>query len=726
MKSRPLAIATALLLGLILSNTASAAEDASDLLEKGIYAEQTAGDLDAAIGLYQQVLSLHEADQELPARAMLRMGVCYRKQGSRTKAIEILRKLIDQFPNQKALVASAKREIAATKTVMTPDEVGQVVSAAVTTISTCAEGDRRIGKALASLEELDAKLVVDKTAEFLDSKKDTVRRSAIYVLWRGNFDSIDSAVPRLEKLCHHTEDLTRGMATLALAGSKAKTSFDAICDMALNDTSPYARRCAAYALGLTKNKAAIPVLEKVLKDKASLVRNNAQAALTMLREASGGDDAAGQQFPEFRGCRVVETVEMDFSPDSEEADNWTVHEQACLRIRWRLLPRVADLADSFRLALAPAGKNVLDPGQQLWASSELPGTARSVFYGQSSSETPDGPVANTVKPLPAGRYRLALAVLGTKVKADGTKEMIASLTRDLTVKPMQMTQMMINEIQADGTIAFRSIIQRTNKSGNTLHTTGFINSDFVHLTRMTDDLGRPIRFTTKHDGNIFRYQVTLNDPVPPGELLLYSSEGTIAGLVKQEGPENEFVYRMRHSPATGRPTRRLETFRLPWGAEILKTTPGDLPRRIDQGRIQVLVDKIVPAGGNIYTEIHYRLDTNSAAIETAATDAGAWLEVVDGADYALSWQEAAAFFREAISEAQWEASLKTVRTPLGKVLSRKVLSAEYATSLPGAPDGEYVVIQFETSFENKKDAVETVTPMKDADGKWRVSGYYIK
>ena len=53
-------------------------------------------------------------------------------------------------------------------------------------------------------------------------------------------------------------------------------------------------------------------------------------------------------------------------------------------------------------------------------------------------------------------------------------------------------------------------------------------------------------------------------------------------------------------------------------------------------------------------------------------------------------------------------------------------TATYKTSLPGAPDGEYVVIQFDTSFENKKAAIETVTPMMDQDGTWRVSGYYIK
>ena len=54
------------------------------------------------------------------------------------------------------------------------------------------------------------------------------------------------------------------------------------------------------------------------------------------------------------------------------------------------------------------------------------------------------------------------------------------------------------------------------------------------------------------------------------------------------------------------------------------------------------------------------------------------------------------------------------------------MSKSYHTSLPSVPDGEYVVIQFKASFENKKSAIETITPMMVKDGKWRVSGYYIK
>jgi len=81
---------------------------------------------------------------------------------------------------------------------------------------------------------------------------------------------------------------------------------------------------------------------------------------------------------------------------------------------------------------------------------------------------------------------------------------------------------------------------------------------------------------------------------------------------------------------------------------------------------------------------------------------------------------------KAINKEQWEQSLQASRTPLGKLVSRKVKSQNYETALPGAPDGEYVVILFETSFENKKSAIETVTPMLDKDGNWKVSGYYIK
>jgi Protein of unknown function (DUF4019) len=113
--------------------------------------------------------------------------------------------------------------------------------------------------------------------------------------------------------------------------------------------------------------------------------------------------------------------------------------------------------------------------------------------------------------------------------------------------------------------------------------------------------------------------------------------------------------------------------------------------------------------------------------EKAATEAAQkWLATVDAGKYGESWDTAAEFFRRALPRAQWEASLTSVRAPLGKVVSRKLRGATFTTSLPGAPAGEYVVIEYDTDFESRKSATERVTPMKDADGAWRVSGYYIR
>ena len=114
-------------------------------------------------------------------------------------------------------------------------------------------------------------------------------------------------------------------------------------------------------------------------------------------------------------------------------------------------------------------------------------------------------------------------------------------------------------------------------------------------------------------------------------------------------------------------------------------------------------------------------DEKSLAIKAAQS----WLAEVDKEEYAKSYDDAAKYFKNAVTKQKWEQTIGAVRKPLGTVSSRKLKNATYTTTLPGAPDGKYVVIQFNTSFSNKKDSVETITPMFD-DGKWKVSGYYIK
>ena len=112
--------------------------------------------------------------------------------------------------------------------------------------------------------------------------------------------------------------------------------------------------------------------------------------------------------------------------------------------------------------------------------------------------------------------------------------------------------------------------------------------------------------------------------------------------------------------------------------------------------------------------------------KSAQRAAETWLGHVDAGQYAASWQAAAAYLQGAVTESSWTTSLQGVRTPLGKVMSRHLKSAQHTTSLPGAPDGHYVVMQFDTRFEHKQAAIETVTFLQAKDGQWKAAGYYIK
>ena len=117
---------------------------------------------------------------------------------------------------------------------------------------------------------------------------------------------------------------------------------------------------------------------------------------------------------------------------------------------------------------------------------------------------------------------------------------------------------------------------------------------------------------------------------------------------------------------------------------------------------------------------------HAEAIEKAVNAAEPWLKLVDGKEYLRSWETAAEYLKNTIDRKDFVKALSASRKPFGAVESRKLESKQFVTSVPGAPDGQYVILQYQTSFTKKKSAIETITPMLDRDKKWRVSGYYIK
>jgi serine/threonine protein kinase len=127
-------------------------------------------------------------------------------------------------------------------------QLHSLVEHAVTIVSECAEGDPRLVKALQTLRPLDQSQVISLLIRHLIYTADTIRRAAIYILWKGGFTSIAPAVAPLQKLLTHPENFTRGMAALALGQNQIADSRAALMAMAKNDNDDYARRCAAMAL----------------------------------------------------------------------------------------------------------------------------------------------------------------------------------------------------------------------------------------------------------------------------------------------------------------------------------------------------------------------------------------------------------------------------------------------------------------------------------------------
>ena len=75
---------------------------------------------------------------------------------------------------------------------------------------------------------------------------------------------------------------------------------------------------------------------------------------------------------------------------------------------------------------------------------------------------------------------------------------------------------------------------------------------------------------------------------------------------------------------------------------------------------------------------------DSDAVAQAQVAAKSWLALTDSAKYGQSWDDAASIAKGAVTKADWEKAIKGVRSPLGAVKARKVKSATFTRTLPGA------------------------------------------
>ena len=116
---------------------------------------------------------------------------------------------------------------------------------------------------------------------------------------------------------------------------------------------------------------------------------------------------------------------------------------------------------------------------------------------------------------------------------------------------------------------------------------------------------------------------------------------------------------------------------------------------------------------------------NSANAEKEAAGklaAAGWLFLLDRGDWGRAWETSSSVFRSSVPLPAWMDGIPKVREPFGPLVERSPAEAIYKTTLEGRPDGEYVSVIFTSKFE-KKQVQEIITTVREADGKWRVTGY---
>jgi hypothetical protein len=108
-------------------------------------------------------------------------------------------------------------------------------------------------------------------------------------------------------------------------------------------------------------------------------------------------------------------------------------------------------------------------------------------------------------------------------------------------------------------------------------------------------------------------------------------------------------------------------------------------------------------------------------------DAGLkWLALIDEGHADAAWDVASAHLKSVVSRDRWVKGMSDFRKPFGKIASRKAVKFGRAHSMPDAPDGDYAIIQYETTFANGKRATEQLVWVLEGENSWRVSGYYIR
>lgn len=123
------------------------------------------------------------------------------------------------------------------------------------------------------------------------------------------------------------------------------------------------------------------------------------------------------------------------------------------------------------------------------------------------------------------------------------------------------------------------------------------------------------------------------------------------------------------------------------------------------------------------------LASAQGADPTTVVNAGTQVaEMIDTGRAAEVWDGASAAAKKLVAKEKFVQTVDATRQPLGSVQSRAwvTVARHESPGTPQLPAGNYVNIEYLTSFSGGRSATELVSFRLDDDNTWRFTGYFIR
>jgi hypothetical protein len=100
-----------------------------------------------------------------------------------------------------------------------------------------------------------------------------------------------------------------------------------------------------------------------------------------------------------------------------------------------------------------------------------------------------------------------------------------------------------------------------------------------------------------------------------------------------------------------------------------------------------------------------------------------FVQLIDKGKVSETWPLTGPILHGMTKQADWTATLKSMRLTVGKLKSRKLVMAGFTKVIDGAPDGHYYVVFFASTFDHEPMEEKVILNLQK--GKWAVEGYFI-